>query len=82
MMRGIERRGQNVTGEGRDVYGAVVTYRFFDVLCPRLRGCIAFTSFSIHYSLHQQEYCRNHDLCQFYSHIRATVILLLLYFPM
>ena len=35
----MERRGQNVMGDGRDVYGAVVTYRFFDVLCPRLRGC-------------------------------------------
>ena len=30
----MERRGQNVSGEGRDVYGAVVTHRFFDVLRP------------------------------------------------
>ena len=35
----MERRGQNVTGEGRDVYEAVVACRFFDVLCPRLIGC-------------------------------------------
>ena len=35
----MERRGQNVSGECRDVYGAVVTHRFFDVLSPRLGGC-------------------------------------------
>ena len=34
----MERRGQNVSGECRDVYGAVVTHRFFDVLSPRLKG--------------------------------------------
>ena len=35
----MKRRGQNVSGEGRDVYGAVVTHRFFDVLRPRWGGC-------------------------------------------
>ena len=35
----MERGGYDVTGKTRDIYEAVVAYRFGDALCPRLRWC-------------------------------------------